>query len=141
MVDETTPLSSDVIDQRRADWERYRAECFIRCGVTPFWVWSAAHDFEFRISGLHLLDIPGASVDVGTHAIALTAFEQHFVVPIVRMTAESLHLLQTLACESLSQRQAELRAAQLEAERVLRDKVNQRFLYKAAPGSPGAAVQ
>ena len=137
-----TPLAiPSAVELQRTDWAKYRAACFIRSGIAPVWLWSAAHDFDFCTIGLYLIEIPGTTLDVGTHAIALSVFAEHHVVPIVRLTPESLEHLQLVAAAPLSERQAQLRVEQVEAERLLRAQVHRRVLVKVAPGSPSGAVQ
>lgn len=128
-------VSPPTVGHEREVWERYRAECFVRVATTPFWVWSAAHEFEFRFAALLLLELPGATVDVGSHAVAIHAFEHLHFVPIVRMSIDSLQHLQGLSLTPLLQQQTILRASQAQAEQALRDEVNRRFLCTAAPGS------
>jgi hypothetical protein len=123
-------LTEREIDALRDEWTSYRAECFIRIGFDAAWMWSAAHDFECLRAMLHLLDTPGAAVDVGTVAIALKAFDAVHIVPIVRLTALSLRHLQPKANFNLSDRRAELRSLQGRAENSLEALVRARYEVK-----------
>lgn len=114
-------------DTVRAAWEAYRGECFIRPGPAPAWVWAAAHDFDFHLAALHLLDEPSARVDVGTVAIALTVFGEHHIVPIVRLTPLSMEHLQPQTEFPLAERHIQLREAQRRAESSLDEDVCRRY--------------
>jgi hypothetical protein len=138
-AERTPPGAPTVVDMQRSDWAKYRDACFIRSDITPVWLWSAAHDF--CTVGLYHIEIPGAVLDVGTHAIALSVFAEHHMVPIVRLPPESLAHLQSVAANPLSKRQTQLRAEQLAAERVLREQVQRQVQIKVAPGSPSGAMQ
>jgi hypothetical protein len=138
--DSTAPTPVSTVDPQRAEWVEYRAACFIRSGVAC-WVWSAAHEFEFRTVGLYLIDVPGARVDVGTHAIALIAHDEIHIVPIVRCTADSLEHMQAVAANPLAERKTQLRDEQIKAEQAMRDLVGRQVLFKAAPGSLNGTVQ
>lgn len=124
--DATNPSLEDL----RSSWAVYRAECFIRIGFDAAWMWSAAHDFECSRAMLHLLDTPGAAVDVGTVAIALKAFDALHIVPIVRLTTLSLEHLQPQTTFNLLDRQAELRNLQHRAEHSLEALVRARYDVK-----------
>ena len=125
-VDLTNPSNEDL----RESWAAYRKECFIRIGFDAAWMWFAAHDFECSRAMLHLLGTPGAAVDVGTDAIALTAFDALHIVPIVRLTALSLKHLQPKTTFNLVDRQAELRNLQTRAEHSLEALVRARYDVK-----------
>ncbi len=79
---------------------------------------------------LHLLETPGAAVDVGTVAIALKAFDALHIVPIVRLTADSFKHLQPKVTFNLLDRQAELRNLQHRAENSLEALVRARYDVK-----------
>ncbi len=111
----------------RAAWEQYREHCFIRSGFEAVWLWSATHDFDFVRVGLHLLDAPGVAIDIGSAAMALSAFDALYIVPIVRLTANSLDHLQPKTDLQLMSRQAELRAIQHQAEVALERLVRARY--------------
>ena len=123
-------VTSPSIDNVRSTWAAYRAECFIRSGFDAVWLWSAAHDFECSRAMLHLLEAPGAAVDVGTVAIALKAFDALHIVPIVRLTADSFEHLQPMVTFNLRDRQAELRNLQHRAEHSLEALVRARYDVK-----------
>jgi hypothetical protein len=111
-------------------------------------MWSAAHDFDLAPVGLHLERVPGARIELGTHAMALLLphlanpelLEWH-LVPLVRLTRGSLEALQPAATADLTQRVQELRAEQAAAQSTLSELVRQANLWRLLPGSVGGLVQ
>lgn len=129
-------------------WETYRAACFVRPGLPLIWVWSAAHDFDLAPAGLHLEQVSGARIELGTHAMALLlphfASPEHHewhLVPLVRLTQASLEAIQPAAAFDLAHRVQELRAEQAAAQAALNERVKQVTLWRLLPGSLSGLIQ
>lgn len=132
----------------RAAWETYRSACFIRPGPALIWVWSASHDFDLTPAGLHLDGLPGARLELGTHAMALLLphlanpeLHEWHLVPLARLTASSLAAIQPAAAVDLSQRVQALMAEQQAAQAQLSRLVNEANLWRLLPGSADGMVQ
>lgn len=133
------------LDEIRAAWDRYRSANFTHVGESSdaagVWFWSAAHAFDFVTAGMHLDGVPAAGVDVGPKTFALKAFGALHLIPLTSIKVGSLATVQPQMTFRVDQQQACNLAEQLDAEQTLRRLVQQRFLFKAAPGGANGTLQ
>lgn len=139
-------LSVDVAGAACTAWETYRAACFLRPGAALVWVWSASHEFDLG-PVVHLLDqMPGARLDVGTHAVALVmphlldpALQEWHLVPLPRLKASSRAAIQPAAATDLTRQVQTLLEEQQAAQTQLTELWSRANLWRLLPGSESAA--
>lgn len=122
----------NIKDETSADpvwkqWHEYRATCFLNVATTQVWIYTATDEFDCLTAMMHLREVPGASLDAGSHAINISAFGDFHVVPISRLTSWSLELLQPNVEANLHKRKVELLQGERCALSSLREETMLRY--------------